>query len=459
MVKNNPSPSFFSTLFGTIAGSIFPSTGMDFLPKDENGGFVAIKDVVWLGLRSPLMQKASYDFCYAVASVVERLAELDLNGELEILKIKGKGKDDYATSLWAQQTMELLKNPNPEQNWEIFRAEQKIFARVFGYSVVWGIKPTGMSDPVMLVNLPPWMIDFTPNNEWTPFSPINNRIKKITYTINGRQVIINPMDCMILEDGFVKDERNNNLTVQSKLVGLDMAISNLCAAMEADNVLLKKRGPLGFISHDAAATKDSLVGYMPMKKWEKNALQRDLRLYGLTLGQFQYVISRTAAKWNPMSYDVKQLGTKETVIQSEKSINHRYNHPYVLFEVSDSTFSNADAAHLIVYENTVVPSAERDMAVYNKFFKAAENDCKITLCFDDISVFQEDEKSKGDANLANDNAYEKEWLNDVITLNMWRQARGYDSVPGDDVYYSEYSKRGQTAQSDQQPIEQQQNQQ
>ena len=436
---------FTSNLFGSIAGgAIIPNSKGDFVPTGINGEVADLKEMKaqWLGLSNPVMQKYAYEFCYPVASVVDRLAEMDLNGELEILKAKGKGKDDYAKNDWAVKMNKLLAQPNPLQTWDQFRGQQNLYKRIFGYCISLPLVPEGFQpwDAVSIINLPPWLTTVNTGKISNPYmvSSVTDVIQSVSFQYGSSYVTIPADKIIIFEDSFMQDDRKGFALPLSKLVGLDMAISNICAAMEADNVLLKKRGPLGFISHDAAASKDAITGYLPMTKREKKEVQTVLNQYGLSWSQWQFAVTRQAVKWNPISWDVKQLGTKETVVAAEKAICHRFNFPYVLYEETDATYANGNQASKNVYINTIIPAANKDMAKYNKFFKAEENDCKIELCFDDIPALQEDKKMQAEAANSLTQTLEREWLNDIITRNQWLTARGYDTIDGGDIYYSQW---------------------
>jgi hypothetical protein len=448
--------SFLQNLFGTISGTSVYSrvnTGIGFIPKDGNGGTIEIKgqNVQWLGLRSREMQKWAYDYCFPLASVVDRLAEADLTGELEILRKGGKGKDDYATSPYAQRLKKLFANPNPLQSYEQFRGQQIVYKKIFGFCPVLPVMPAGMesfydkSFAVALINLPPWLFDVSGTKAMIGQSTIEGLVKEYKVTILNKEIKFRPDQLFILDDGFMQDENCDFLLPKSKLIGLDFAISNICAAMEADNVLLKKRGPLGFISHDAGAVKDSVAGYLPMTQKEKDEVQLALTQYGLTWSQYQYAISRTAVKWNPMSYDVNQLGTKDTVIAGEKAICHRYGYSYILYEDSGATFSNQNGAHKALYQNNVIPNSKRDMNTYNQFFQTSDNNVVITLDYSDLPILQENEKEKADAIMALNNALKLEYENNLITRNQWLTSRGYDTIEGGDVY----RKDEQTVSADQ----------
>lgn len=449
MVNNtNLASAFFNNLFGTIAGQnnilsrVKP--GIDFIPIDGDGGTLKIagQQATWLGLQNRLQQKWAYEFCYPLASVVDRLAVADTNGLIEILRAKGKGANDFATSSWAQRVNRLFAQPNPLQSWEQFRGQQIIYKKIFGFCPVLPIMPAGFkNDPsycVAMINLPPWQFQVEGTGTFMKQGSIVDLVKGYVIDMMGSQARFAADEIIILEDSFLQDEQSNFLLPKSKLVGLDMAVSNICAAMEADNVLLKKKGPLGFISHDAAATKDGVAGYIPMTPTEKKELQEALSQYGLSWQQFQYAISRQAVKWNPMSYNVAELGTKETVITGSKAICQRFDYDYILFEASAATYANQNGAHKALYQNNVIPNNKKDLRKYEKFFQSAENAAVITADFSHLPILQENELEKANAAKAWDDALLIEYKAGLITKNKWLEIRGYESIGADgDLYYTE----------------------
>lgn len=431
---SNALATFSNNLLGTIAGQNFLTENVrfDFVPINSQGGTIDIKGntASWLGLASAMMQKYAYEYCYPLSSIVDRMAEYDLNGQVEILRAKGKGANDYATGTWANDMNALFKQPNEMQSWENFRGQQLVYKRVFGFCPVLPMAPVGMEWTYSrMINLPPWHFDVDLSDSERPYY----------CDLLGKRVKFRKDELIILTDGFFQDQDKNFLLPRSRLIGLDMAISNICAAMEADNVLLKKKGPLGFIS--SRPMKDS-AGALNMLPKDKEALQADLNKYGLSWGQWQYVISTAPAEWNPMSFDVKQLGTKETVVAAEKAICHRFNFPYILYEMSDSAYSaNGTNAEKNAYTSNVIPNALKDFGLYNKFFKSADNNAKIVYDFSSVPCLQADKKAEAEARRAMNEAYEKEYNNDLITKNQWRTAMGYDTVEGGDVYKSEADKK------------------
>ena len=80
--------------------------------------------------------------------------------------------------------------------------------------------------------------------------------------------------------------------------------------MEADNVLLKRKGPLGIFSWDPG--KD-IAGTPVLDPTQIDELQRMLRRYSLSLDKLQYIVSKLPVKWSSTSFNLRDLMTKETI--------------------------------------------------------------------------------------------------------------------------------------------------
>jgi len=219
----------------------------------------------------------------------------------------------------------------------------------------------------------------------------------------------------------------------SKVAGLDYFVSNICAAMEADNVLLKKKGPLGVFSYDA---KPDMAGLVPMNPKDKDTLQNDLARYGLTSGQLQYVISKSPIKWNAMSFNLKDLMTKETVRQGVDGICDRFGYPPELMSGKNATYENRNSAEKFLYQNNVIPFSLRRMARYSQFFELDE--VSLNLDYDHLPVLQEDTLNAGQARKYRSEGLSLDWTNGLITWNEYRMLQDMDTVAGMDIYYNEY---------------------
>lgn len=434
--------NFFTNLFGTIAGNDIAtrfSNGVDFAP-DGRGGTISLTgkgmQPLWMGLQTAFMQKRAYECCYPLAAVVDKLAEMDTNGIVKIIRAKGKGKDNEATSPWATSMRELMAQPNPLQSWEQFRGQQLVYKRLFGYCPVLPIIPSGFEVlgngyASCMINIPPWCFEAVGTGKLLFQTKLADIVKEYRVTVLGKSFTLKPEQIFILEDSFMQDETKNFLLPKSRLVGLDFAISNICAAMEADNVLLRRAGPVGLLS---GAGKDGMGTALPMTPEQKEEAQQDLSNYGITWAQFQFMISRNPLSLQTIGFNAKQMGTKETVIAGEKAICHRFSFPYTLYEETEATYANGSNAALSVYQDNVCPNNTKDLSKYNKHFDSAANGAQIVCTYDHLSVFQEDENEKQTAAKAQVDSLAVEYNNNIITMNQWLLARGYEAVPDGDKY-------------------------
>ena len=430
---------FTQNLFGSIAGNLpYAGSIKDFIPGGSNEQIVQLTGndgAVWLGLRSRMMQYYAYTYCSPLASVIDRLAESDINGKIELFK--NDGTEDYTQSPAAKRIVALLSKPNPLQTWEQFRAQQTAYKKIFGFCPVFVVRPVGMdaSWTKYMFNLAPWMVQ--PEQEPADYTGV--QIKNLHLEgYGGQSLTLTPDQFFLLNDGFVSDMSAAYMLPLSKMVGLDWEISNVLAAMEADNVLLKRRGPIGFISHDAATKSSEVGGYMPMLPKEKLELQKDLDNYGMSWAKLSnFVITRQAVKWVPTGFDTKALQTKETILAGIQGICNRYNFPVELTPYKDVKYENKAAAEKFLYTSNVIPNSIRDMRTYNEYFKTSDTSFVIKCDFSELPALQEDASKEGQALQARTAGLLIQYESDVITLNQFRTLLGHETVEGGDVYFSD----------------------
>lgn len=433
-----------NSLFGTIGSNLLPLLAyMDFIPSDGKGTTISLTDkrssigANWIGLESKQMQFWAYNLCSQVSSVIDRLAEADSNGIIRfvdsdtLVPLKTVNKSPKLSRL-----NKLFKKPNPWQTWEEFDGEQAVISRVFGYCPVLAVGGNSGLDRTFtkaLINLNPLLVTPNRNEEFSPFKD-NGLIKNWTLRWGNGEWNIPSEDIILIKDGFIGRADGLGLPI-SKLHGLDWNVSNILAAMEADNVLLKKKGPLGIFSFDPG--KD-MAGSTPYDPKAKDALQTDLQRYGLTIGQLQHIISGLPIKWNDMSYNLRDLTTKETIRQGTDGVCDRFGYPAELMSGKNATYENRNSSEKWLYNNNVIPFSIRKMAIYTEYFQL--DGVKIMKDYDHLPVLQEDIVKAGEASKYEAEGLDIEWKSGMITWNQWQTARGRDAVVGMDIYYPDYLK-------------------
>lgn len=429
-------------IFGTLGSGATPIiSSKHFIPKDSNGGTISLLGnsdsgaASWIGLNSPQMQLYAYQLCSPLSSIIDRLAEADTNGKIEFVdadtevKIKSVNKNPRLSRI-----RKLFTRPNPWQTWMEFDAEQVVLCKIFGCCPVFAVGPAGFdkSYTKALINLPRHLITPVRNENFSLFGT-QSRIKEWTLTIFGKPYTIPTSDIILIKDGFISTKMDEFGLPLSKIEGLDFFVSNVMAAMEANNVILRKKGPLGVFSFDPG--KD-MAGATPLDPTAKDDLQTDLMRYGLTVGQIQYVISKMPIKWNAMSFNLRDLMTKEIIRDAIDGMSDRFNYPAELMSGKNATYENRSSSEKFVYQNNIIPFSLRRMLNYNNFFELEE--VVLRKNFNHLAVLQEDIVKAGEAEKYESESLMIEWTAGQITWNQWQVAKGRDTVEGMDIYYPEY---------------------
>lgn len=417
-------------LFGSIGyGKIDFPTGAGFVPTDNQGGTIDVRgEALWKGLGNKAMQFWAYQFCSPLSSVIDRLANNWINGKLMFLK----DNDDEYTLPAARRVKDLFMKPNPLDDYYQFFGTQQVYKKIFGFALVYCYKPASADDNTYtkyMWNLNPYFCTPVLNENFDIYTD-PRPIKAWQITIYGKQYEIPAEKILVIKDGYL-DYNWTGLPL-SKVAGLDWAISNICAAMEADNVLLRKKGPLGFISHQPPS--DNVSGYVPMFPEEKNEMQKDLSQYGMSWSQFQYVITRQGVKWNPMSFNVKDLDTKGTIREGIDMICDRFSYPAELMSGKNATYENRTSAEKYCIQNVTMPESQRDDMVYTMYFGL--DNFNVYHDYTKIPVMQENMIGLGEGMKYLNEAYQLQFTSNLITLNQWRTLSEIDTVIGDDIYFN-----------------------
>lgn len=428
------------SLFGTIGGTIIPglSRNQSFIPTDSEGGTITISDAGsnprFLGLDTPHMQFLAYNFCSPLAAVIDRIAEADANAIIKFVKDDGSEADDFRGNGSIKRIKKLFSRPNPLQTFEEFDSEQTVYSVLYGYCPVLALSPFGMDKSFTrsMWNLSPTICRPVFNNQFDVMDSESNPISYWEVTLGGQTIRFNPEDIMIMKDGHLTKRNELGLPI-SKVVGLDFYISNLCVALEADNVLLRKRGPLGIFSYDP---KPDMAGWTAMTPGQQTEIQDDLRQYGMTLGQFQYIVTKLPLKFNQISFNARDLMTKETIRAGTDAICDRLGYPAELMSGKNATYENRDSAERYFYQNRIIPFSLRRTARYNQFFEL--DGIKIKMCYDHLPVLQDDILKAAEATKFNSEGLDVQWKSGVITMNEFRLGVGKKAQSGMDIYYPEW---------------------
>jgi hypothetical protein len=369
----------------------------------------------------------AYKKCPPLSSIINRKAQAHINGKMFIMNTKGK----EATTEEVKKIRALMKKPNPLQGEKEFKAQQKIYMQLFGFCIVLPIIPAGFEkygviEATSLWNIPPYMIDVKETSKLFYQTDISGIIEHVKLNYKGVQT-----DLPLKNLGIFKDftpSFNTMVFPESRVCLLEKPIDNIVAALESENEVISYAGSQGIITPDNGGGQFVSVA-MGLK--EKEQLQLDFkRQYGIRRGQFRYIISPAAIKWQSMGTDPRKLMLIEFVAENSVEVCNGYSFPPFLMGLRDSTYNNQNTAEKGLYQNAIIPEAESIDETWDNFFGLTKLGLKIETDYSHLPILQEDQVQKSTARKTLTEALKIEFDAGLVTINDWLVELGYDPLPG-----------------------------
>ena len=180
---------------------------------------------------------------------------------------------------------------------------------------------------------------------------------------------------------------------QSKIKSLHQQLSNLKSAYDSRNILLTERGGIGIISGD-----NSKGSNIPLSPKEKKAVEEKFQTnYGIGRNQKRTIFTANPVKFTPTSFKTKDLMLFEEVADDFNAIIDIYGYNInLLSKEKGSTFENVKESLKLVYQNTVIPRAEKYANIFQNRFKLTEENLTLSLDFSHVPVLQENLKEQAE---------------------------------------------------------------
>ena len=312
-------------------------------------------------------------------AVVDYKARVSTTGKYRLFQVK-EGKE---TEIFEHKVLDLLRNPNPLQDENEFIEYLFSMLSVFGDFYMYGGTPAGFKVNWETIQtlwvLPSLYMQIVPGKYLFSAETKQEVIERYILNYFGKNVDFKPDNIYQQNDinlNFSNDynvecnrtpRRNEYLYGRSRAVNLSKPLSNINAAYEAENVLLRKHGAIGILSDN---TKDN-VRNVPMDNDEIKKIQEQYQNYGLTDDQWQIIISKSPLKWQQIAMKKSELMLNETIQNSVISICNSYAFPILLMNyLQGSTFSNLNESKKKLYEDAIIPDWEKLERGLNNFFKS-----------------------------------------------------------------------------------------
>lgn len=374
----------------------------------------------------------AYTSCPPVSAIINKKAQAFVNGKTLITNIGGKANGKESTSIAATKIRTLLTNPNPLQSGKQFEAQAYSLINLYGYCVVLAIKPFGFAneDAKYLFILPNWLLDVYESRELY-YEDNVNPIAKVLFTYGGNIVNLSLDNLIILKD-FTPCLVSPALP-SNRIEPLAYPINNVIGAYESRNTIINRRGPTGILTQE-----QNPMGNIPLVDSEKKKLENEFKQYGLRKGQIAIIMSNAALKWQKVGFNVQELGLYEEVKESGIAICNGLSFPPFLLGLSDTTYNNQKEASRGLYQETIIPESASIYEQLNTAFNCLKYGIEITKDYAHVAALQEDQLNMANVRKTLSVGAEKEFKNNLITLNEWRLLINYDPLTngfGDKFYY------------------------
>lgn len=400
-------------------------TGIDFIPNGY-GGIIERRCVADYAL--------AYVSCAPLNAIINKLAQAHANGQLWVLDRSGKSKGKESQKAAANGIRRIMGNPNPLQTQDEFEAQGKIYQKIFGYNVVYAIKPIGfaMHEAEELWNVPASWLDIKLKNDSFVMRDDrrkrNSQIESITLVYGQIRLPLN-LDNVYIQKDFTPSFETVALP-ESRIRGISQQIGNIITAYASRGSLMEDRGAQGILS---SAYKDA-IGTQAMEPEEVASIQAQSRRYGINAGQFRFIITKAPLNFSNMGYSTKDLMLFEEIEDDVVALCNAFDYPSRLMGVGKTNAlsqSDVEGFNKLLYQDNIIPGSKRDAAFWNSLFDTEALGLVIEYDFSHLPVLQEDLKQKGDARGAMVDAYLKEWEMGACTINEMRIAVGDDPIMKD----------------------------
>lgn len=389
-------------------------------------------------LDNPTHYIKAFEECPPLAAAITRKAAYAVNGITWVLNLED---DDEAEGDYAKHLRRLFKKPNILQNWKQFKAQYKVFQKLFGYCPVLVVNPSGfpnLNKNTQMWILPPWCVDVQFTGNYYSATEPKDLYKSVHFTYAGKRTPLELDHLIFLKD--ISIPVSNNIIPQSCIKSLAYPIATVVSAMRSNNTIIKRRGGIGILSN---GSKDA-IGSVPLAPADKNEVQEKLKTnYGLSEDQSEIIITSANLNWQPMTFDAKQLMLHESNQAATEMICDVVGFNALLLSSSKQpTFDNINSIKKEIYQNSVIPEDESDHETFSDFFKCAENKCRLNVDFTHVEALQKNKKDAATARYTNTQSCRTEFFSNVITLNQWLERIEEETVTHGNEYYYQLLARG-----------------
>lgn len=315
--------------------------------------------------------------------------------------------------------IDILNKPNQYDSLGELRKKLVVYKKLLGNSYLNALKPVGFSQPSKLFVLPTQnvKINVTDVNDYRLSDVVNYQ-----YTYKGNQITISKDDILHIKETNVNNIDNELFVYgQSPIISAKLPLTSLKAAYSAKTQLYQ-HGARAILTSRA----DGMNQITPQDADKE--LNRLNNKYGLTEGQYQFMISHLPLDVIPISHSVSELQINENNLADYQALCKCYNIPSIILnDNSNSTYNNIREAKTQVWFGNFIPEEQdlsKDICQFLLELFGETKDYFIKL---DLSSIEDIKESTNEQSERIINQYNS----GIISLNEAREKLGYDILQND----------------------------
>ena len=353
--------------------------------------------------------------------VLNQKATFVSQAEITVVDLEGNIVDTPTS----REAMKIIHAPNPLQSKAEFLYQYSINRNLMGTAFIYKFKGLpSQSIPNNMWVIPSDAIEILTTGKLYQQSDIEGIIKGYNLIKTSNKEMTFSTDEILLKN---QGNTSDVIVGEQPLESLRKSISNIAFGMGMVNVVYSKKGAIGILS--GGASRDS-TGAIPLGEKERQRISEQyLNDYGTDGDKLSVIVTNATMNWSPMSYPLKDLIIHEEIEQDFGHICDRFGVDRDIFSsTKGATFENQKQAEITTIQGSVTQEIDDLMMSLSIDFGLIDEGLRFKASYDHLAVFQEDMRSKEEANrLKLDNLF-KQWTEGLLTRNDIRRAQSLEEI-------------------------------
>lgn len=367
-----------------------------------------------------------------LAALILKMAAMTINGEFSVRHAETDQPLRGSKKGWEK----LLKQPNPLQTRAEFFTQLEAYTMLAGYCYVKPVYPLGYTDrPQELWILPPQFIKVEPIEDAPPFATEPTKLRRVWFVYKGKRKLLDETKLILFKDIGSSDIDDRTWLPVSRVKNLEYPVTTGIGTYESMQAMTYDRGASGILSNQSS----DIHGHLDIDPDEKTDLQQHYKkTFGLTKDKMSRIIIASAnLRWQPMTFNVKDLMLHEQHASCIKDICAMYGFPHRLLTISEgATYNNQTEDKQSAYTDCIIPNSTARMEQWNIGLNTLDDGVCLKQTYDHLPILQGTKLDRGRGMTAMNNGWQILWNNGLCTKNQWLKGIGLPEI--DNELFNKY---------------------